>query len=496
MASSKPTMGEIAQDDHGIFMAQAHVATLLDNPDDTVLRARGRDLRIYDELLRDDQVTSTFGQRVDSVVSKETEVIPGGKRAIDKAAADFIREQIDGLGRWDDIYRKMSYALFYGWGTGECVWRIGSRYIELADVRVRDRSRFRFNADNELVLISTKHPQGEVMPDRKFWQFNSGASHDDNPYGLGLAHAIYWPVFFKRNGIKFWLMFLEKFGMPTAGVKLPAGKIDDPAERRKALAVIKSIQADSGVVIPDDFVVELIEASRSGTADYDKLCERMDKAISKVMVGQTMTTDDGSSRSQAEVHKDVSEAIQKADADLICGSFNNTVVKWLIDWNFPGAAYPRVWRKVEPEEDLVQRVERDNKIATLGYEPTEQYIKDTYGDGWVKKEVAPLPPRGDGRGPMGPEFSELNALAQKRIDNRADQAELTAAAEAFATQYNEMYGKRVEQLLAVLGETDDFTEFQKRITEMMAEAPAPGTVEKVRNATFGARLMGLLRGQR
>ncbi|USE35242.1 DUF935 domain-containing protein [Endozoicomonas sp. SCSIO W0465] len=44
-------------------------------------------------------------------------------------------------------------------------------------------------------------------------------------------------------------------------------------------------------------IIELIEAARSGTADYDALCQRMDKAISKVILSQTMTTDDGSSRS-------------------------------------------------------------------------------------------------------------------------------------------------------------------------------------------------------
>jgi len=499
MASSKPTMGEIAQDDHGIFMTQAHVATLLDNPDDTVLRARGRDLRIYDELLRDDQVTSTLGQRIDSVVGKETEVIPGGNRPIDQAAADFIREQIDNIGRWDDVYRKMSYGLFYGWGVGECIWRIGSKYIELADIKVRDRGRFRFNAHNELVLLSTRRPQGEAMPDRKFWTFNSGATHDDNPYGLGLAHAIYWPVFFKRNGIKFWLMFLEKFGMPTVSVGLPNGKIDDVAERRKALAVIKSIQADSGVVIPEDFVVGLIEAARSGTADYNELCERMDKAISKVMVGQTMTTDDGGSMAQAVVHKDVSSAIQKADADLVCASFNHTVARWLTDWNFPGAAYPKVWRKVEPEEDLMRRAQRDNQIAMLGYEPTEQYIKVAYGDGWVKRDAPSWPMQGGGGYGgfgAGPEFAELNQLARKRIDSRADQAELVDAANALSTQYRDIVGDRVDKLLAFLEESDDVATFQEHLLEMMAETPSEKATETIRNATFGARLRALFRGQR
>jgi hypothetical protein len=53
------------------------------------------------------------------------------------------------------------------------------------------------------------------MPERKFWTFSAGAATDDEPYGLGLGHFLYWPVFFKRNDIKFWLIFLEKFAAPN-----------------------------------------------------------------------------------------------------------------------------------------------------------------------------------------------------------------------------------------------------------------------------------------
>nr|WP_306670755.1 MULTISPECIES: DUF935 family protein [unclassified Endozoicomonas] len=81
----------------------------------------------------------------------------------------------------------------------------------------------------------------------------------------------------------------------------------------------------------------MIEAARSGTADYDVLCQRMDKAISKVILSQTMTTDDGSSHSQAEVHQEVARSVIKSDADLVCESLNQQVIKWLTEWNFPNA---------------------------------------------------------------------------------------------------------------------------------------------------------------
>lgn len=494
MAKSKaPDLGEIAGTDHGIAMANAYTAMLIDNPD-TVLQRRGRDLKIYEEILRDDQVAATFGQRRTAVVAAETEVTPGGERPIDIEAADFIREQLAGIA-WDAKCDKMLYGLFYGYAVAECMWRITPTRVELADILVRDRARFKFDTDKQLRLVNTKHPMGEAMPDEKFWSFSSGASDDENPYGLGLAHHVYWPVFFKRNDIKFWLIFLEKFGQPTTAARLPSGKADDLAERKKAMKVLNAIQTDGRVVIPEEMTIELIEAARSGTADYESLYERMDKAISKAVIGQTMTTDDGSSLAQGKVHQGVAQNICKSDADLLCGSFNDSVVRWLVDWNFAGAAYPKVARKVEPPEDLVARAERDTKITTLGFEPTEEYIKDTYGPGWRLKQPSPMP-SGNGLGPMGPEFSELSKLAAARVGHRSDQDKLIEAAESLSTRYEDLYGKRIDQLLNYLEESQDVETFKKHLLTMLEDAPPAKTVETVRNATMASRLMGAFRGQR
>jgi hypothetical protein len=64
-------------------------------------------------------------------------------------------------------------------------------------------------------------------------------------------------------------------------------------------------------------------------------------------------------------------------------------------------------------------------------------------------------------------------------------------AERLATQYHELYGKRVEQILGYLEETDDVDTFKRRLVDMLAELPEPAAVDKVRNATWYARLMGL-----
>lgn len=491
--AKRPELGEIAKADHGLLMASANIAVLMDNPDDKVLQQRGRDLRIYQELLRDDQVASTFQQRRSAVTSCEWEVQPGGEAPIDQEAADALKANLEQI-KWDDVTEKMLFGVFYGYAIAECLYGIDGSQVVLADIKVRDRARFRYNTNNELRLLTINNPQGAPLPERKFWEFSVGADHSDNPYGLGLANRLYWPVFFKRNDIKFWLIFLEKFGMPTGKATLPAGKFEDQEERRKALRALQAIQTDSGIVVPDDIPIELIEAARSGTADYATLYDKMDAAIAKIVLSQTMTTENGSSRSQAEVHKGVADWVVKSDADLLCGSFNRTVARWLTEWNFPGAAIPSVWRHTEPPEDLNSRAERDAKIITLGYEPTEEYIEETYGPGWRKKAEPVTPP--PALAPLGPEFAEPSPVALKRLGHRADQQQLVDAAEYLATKYRQAYGKRIQGLLDFLEETDDADTFKKHLARLMEEIPGDDQVQPIRNATLYGRLMGLFRGQR
>lgn len=496
--AQKAPMIELSKADHGIQMAKALIAGMIENPD-SVLRGRGGGrLDVYRDLLRDDQVKSVFQQRRNAVVQAAWDVEPASDNPQDQEVAEFVREQLKRIS-FDQLTEKMLYAIHYGYSVGEIMWTYDdkTKRIIIDQIKVRDRSRFRFGTEGELYLI--RGAKQEAMPRDKFWIFSVGADHDDNPYGEGLAHALYWPVFFKRNGIKFWLIFLEKFGMPTAVAKLSQAQIKDPEQRQLALQVLDAIQADSGVLVPEDFVVELIEASRSGTADYSSLKSAMDAAIAKIILSQTMTTDNGSSRSQAEVHLGVRDEVVKTDADLICDSFTQQVVRQLVEFNYPGAVAPRIWRRTEPEADLVQMAERDNKIMALGYEPTEDYIAETYGPGWRKKENI-MPPIGGGPvgavPEMGAEFAEVSKLTDKRILHRRDQQALTDAAEYLGTKYREIYGKRVDQLLAYLEETNDAETFRQRLNDMMAEQVPEQAAEFIENATWFSRLMGLFKGRR
>lgn len=490
MAAIKPTLEELARPDRLLTQTGTFADALISQ--DTVLAQKGRDYRVYREVLRDDQCKSAFQQRRDAVIACEWKVDPASDSPQDKAAADFLTEQLNRI-EWDRITDRMLYAVWYGHAVGECMWAREGGRIVLKDIKVRDRGRFQYDRFGGLWLVDDVQ---QKMPERKFWTLNTGADHDDEPYGLGLAHYCYWPVFFKRNDIKFWLLFLEKFASPTVRGKVPQATLGDEVKREQILRQLRAFAHDTAILVPDGVEVDLLEASRSGATSYEDMAAAMDASIAKIILSQTMTTDNGSSRSQAEVHEGVRDLVVKSDADLLCASFTRQVATWLTEWNFPGAGVPRVWRDVSAPEDKAKRAERDKGIFALGYEPTPEYIRQTYGDGWQKKAlVAGLPPL-QVADQLAAEFAELQALAALKGSRRADQQEIVDAAARFANRYEDVIGQRVKSILDFAEASGDYETMRRHILDMLAERPPEQATAAVFRGGMVARLMGMFRQQR
>lgn len=440
-------------------------------PQDEVLRLRCRgDWRVYEELLRDDRVFAAFTQRKDAVLAHELKVDPGGESPRDKEAADFIRETIECL-RFDDVTDKMLNGLFFGFAVAECLWSVSGSRVELADLRVRKQRRFRFAQDGTLKLITAMSPGGEAMPPRKFWTFCTGADNDDEPYGLGLAHWVYWPCWFKRSGLKSWQEFLRRMGTPTPVGKYPAGATE--LERAKLLDAVAAIQEGSGITLPEGTVIELLEASKNA-ADYQTFYAAMDAAITRIVLKQTMTSDDGSSLSQSQTHLAVRDQTVKRDADLICQSFNAGPVTWLTEWNFPGAAIPRVWREMESPESLDATADRDLKLFQCGFRRTPESVAEVYGEGF---EAVQTPADSS---PLG--FAEAPKEEKESQSGFADRLSGEAAP---------MLDGMVSEVRRVVMEAKSLDEIPDRILELDMTGDIEKLAEIIQKAMAAAKLLGV-----
>lgn len=494
---ARPESREIATTRDGRDITRGFVSPMeLLLPQDDILRARGAgNLQIYREVLRDDQVASVFHQRRMAVIAREWEVRPGGTMRRDKQAALFLEQQLRRV-NWDAVTERMLYGTFYGYAVAEALWgRDGDRVV-LDAIRVRDRRRFAFDADMRLRLLTSTRPNpGEEVPPGKFWWYATGADHDDEPYGLGLAHWLFWPVMFKRQGLKFWLIFLEKFGQPTATGKYPINATPD--EKQRLLSALGAIQTDAGIIIPEGMAIELLEAARSGTADYTALYDRMNAAISKVVLGHTGSSDATPGRLGGESNAaDVRLDLVKADADLISHSFNCTVARWLTDWNFPGAAYPEVWRIVEEPEDLNGIAERDERLTRIGFRPTLARVQTVYGPDYEDVGAAPpaaappSPPVGEGEGGGGgtaaADLAETPDIP-RRTDTPAPSDLIT---ERLAREAQPAVGDWIATIETMLERAESLEEFREMLIAAYPELPITAFGNALTEATFAAHAAG------
>src|SRR5205085_1323348 len=157
-----------------------------------------------------------------------------------------------------------------------------------------------------------------------------------------------WPTLFKRNGVRFWNLFLDKFSLPPTRGTYPRGTSKEEID--KLLQSMMALANDSGIAVPEGVVLEFMQVATNGIS-FELMPKYMDEAIAKIILSQTMTTEDGSSRAQGQVHAGVKADIITADADLLCGSFNRGPARWFTDFIFgTDVAAPILQRIVEEEE--------------------------------------------------------------------------------------------------------------------------------------------------
>lgn len=453
-------------------------------PTDPILRGRGGDLRFYDQVRTDAQVWSTFQQRVAAVASRPWEVRPGAEDPASEEAAERLTEELKRLDL-DAIFRRMHWGVFYGYSVAEIMWGAEGGRWTFDAIRVRRARRFGFDVDGNLMIRAALNRSEERMPEGKFWVMTTSADTEDEPYGLGLAHLLYWPAYFKRAGMKSWMIALDKYASPTAKGTFPPGTTAE--DQAKLLAGLRAIRQDSALIHPEGMEVEYLQTAKSASLDYQAFDRRMDAWIAKIVLSQTMTTDDGSSRSQSEVHMEVRDEVAVADADLLCGSFNRGPARWWTAWNFgERAAPPQLVRIIEDEEDQDAAADRDVKLLQVGWRPTAERIERVYGADYepVPPPATPPPPPGS----TGEEEEETPELADaEEPDAVAAFAEALLAAGATENAVADLLAPILEAAEGA-GSYEAYREALGALS--LADAPLAPLRELMAQAMFAARLGG------
>lgn len=148
---------------------------------------------------------------------------------------------------------------------------------------------------------------------------------------LGLMADICGQLIWKRNAQQSWAEFSERFGFPLITATTNKSNAADIANIRKMLAALGEA---ANAVLPEGTTID-IKPSATGDAYlvYDKQIERINAEISKALLSGTMVTDNGSSRSQSEVHeRTLDDKVAEDDRRVITFTVNDQIIPMLALW--------------------------------------------------------------------------------------------------------------------------------------------------------------------
>lgn len=226
----------------------------------------------------------------------------------------------------------------------------GHSLIQLGDIIAVDGKP----AFSEVLLVPRRHVIPEkgviVTYQNECWENGYDYRHSDmadwiieagNPFDLGLYLKCAQHTIPKKNMFAYWDQFGEIFGMP---VRIGKTTSRDPREHSKMEKMLAGMGAAAWGLFPEGTEIEIKETTRGDAFNvYDKRIERANSELSKGVLTQTMTTDNGSSLSQSEVHKEMLMNLVNTDADFIRDLVNFQLIPKMTRHGFPVKGFRFDW---------------------------------------------------------------------------------------------------------------------------------------------------------
>ncbi|PZA12457.1 DUF935 domain-containing protein [Rhodopseudomonas palustris] len=307
---------------------------------------------------------------------KPSVAVPKGVSA---KIADFVHELIDDSG-FRDTLGELTDGIAKGYAVSEPVWEYERGRLRPVDYKWRDQRFFQFDrvTQTELRLAVDGSLDGEEITKPTFI-VHKPRSKAGIPIRRGFARAAAWAFLLQSFALKDWSAFAEIYGIPLRLGKYHAGASE--ADKKALLQAVRSIASDAAAIIPQGMELEFVETKgQRGEAVFGGLLDYLDKQISKLVVGQTMTSDDGASMAQAKVHNEVRLDIQRADGVQLANTVNRDLVRWAVAMNFgPQDDYPRVELPVAEPEDTKALAEGVAKLVPLGLRVSQAEIRSKFG---------------------------------------------------------------------------------------------------------------------
>lgn len=315
---------------------------------------------VYNDVMLDIDLSSVIQKRITPVLNADLLVLRDGEP--DEDAADLVNTQ------WmNDLLELAMEAIVYGHSLIELIPKDGM--IDCVELIPRqmvspERSKLYLQHRDERTAIDyTKAP------------FSYYLLEVGNKTDLGLLAKACYAVIYNRMNVADWSTFNEMFGMPTKEVQYDPNM---PRAKEEAEEAAKAAGAAPYIVLPIGSEMKLHTVNQGGNANtYDRMNSILIEKLSKLILGNTMTTSDGSSLSQAQVHLKIEEKMNMRDLRQMEFMLNRQLLPMLIAHGYPLEGCELKFDTTE-QLSIEARFAIDKELCNIIEIPAE-YFHETYG---------------------------------------------------------------------------------------------------------------------
>ncbi len=274
----------------------------------------------FSELQADPHIHSCIQSRKSGVLSKKWQLI--GNQA--SYEYEFVAKQLQSLDL-HNLFSNILDAMLTGYQVLEIMWDEDqkSNYF-VSKIESKPIEWFFYDYNNEIKYRSKSNPKGVSLPEYKFLIPRNNPTFK-NPYGEALLSKCYWSLTIKSIAYRFWINFLEKYGMP-----LIIGQYTYPPtpEELSNLSIrLNELVNSQTIATPPDITIDIKDIGQSKSVDlYLQLIKLANAEISKALLSETLTTElDSGSYAASITHFQVRNEVILGDVKLLEQTINQLI---------------------------------------------------------------------------------------------------------------------------------------------------------------------------
>lgn len=350
----------------------------------------------------DAHLASVMSKRETAVAGADWDVVaenPKDVRAV--GIAEWVKSELKSIRGLQHVFSHLMSGTYYGYAVCEQIWLPVNGKLRLVEVIPLHPRRFAFAALKDWRLYlwdqvgNDRQPRLGMFPGIALDEFPAGKflTHQPRirggyPQREGLGRTLVWYSMMKRWAYRDWMALGEWAGRGLRIGTFNSGLVDGEDDKRatpehveQLRTTLNTFSSSAPAVIADTTTIQVLEMAHENRI-HEMLIGSCDSQMSKVVLGNTLTTEIGSSggnRAAANRQGDEQTMLAIADEKQLAESIRYGMIGPMVRYQFgPAAPVPVLHFAVAPEDSLLEAAQIIETLVDGGAEISQEYVYEKF----------------------------------------------------------------------------------------------------------------------